>query len=354
MPQHIVADARLISSSGIGRYLRAVLEAIGGTAVRLTLLTQVRPNPRDPWFSNSRHRTFPLPVYHPFEQIGIPLVVPCCDVFFTPHFSTTSLPLRASRRVVTVHDVFHLSEEARFGRVLLAYAKFLYRSALATADEVIIASQFTRSELIRHFPGYAGKLRIISNSINTCLFYHDEERPKVDGPYALFVGNLKPHKNLGAGVHALDCCGDPGLRLVVAGASSGFITGMGGELLKYQNDARVVFVGIPDDRELRRLYSHAECLVFPSLYEGFGYPALEAMACGCPVICSDIPALRETCGNAALFCDPRSPETFAEAILRVRSDSVLRQKLLSNGTERVARYPLERFRQETLQVLMGG
>jgi glycosyltransferase involved in cell wall biosynthesis len=353
MPRHIVVDARLIGSSGIGRYLRAVLEAIGGTALRLTLLTKRRPNPHDPRFPPSRHRTFPLPVYHPLEQIGIPLVVPRCDVFFTPHFSTTSLPVRASRRVVSIHDVFHLSEEARFGRVRLAYAKYLYRSALATADEVIVPSEFTRGELIRHFRRYAGKLHVIAYSVDTCLFHPDEERPKVDGPYALFVGNLKPHKNLGAGVHALNCCGDPDLRLVVAGASSGFITGMEGELLEYQSSARVALVGIPDDRELRRLYSHAECLVFPSFYEGFGYPVLEAMACGCPVICSDIPALRETCGNAALYCDPRSPEMFADAIRRVRCDSVLRRRLLSDGTERVARYPFERFRQETIQVLMG-
>jgi glycosyltransferase involved in cell wall biosynthesis len=223
-----------------------------------------------------------------------------------------------------------------------------------TADAVIAVSKFTHSEITKRLPKYSEKIIVIPNCIDQEMFFPDPGKPTISGPYLLFVGNLKPHKNLITAIRARKLCRQPDLKLVIAGASTGFITGTGKDLDHFRADPMCIFTGTPDDGELRRLYSHAECLVFPSFYEGFGFPALEAMACGTPVVCSDIPALRETCADAAMYCEPRSPEAFADAIDRVRSDITLREKLRLAGAQRVILHSPISFRDSVLKVLFGG
>ena len=350
---HITIDARMVHSSGIGRYTRSVIKALQGKDFRQTLLLPSLRERKLLHVSNTETRSFSIPPYHPLEQLILPLVVPPSDVFFSPHITTTALPLRARRRVVTIHDAFHISNIARFGRAKRFYARFLYKSALATADTVIAVSEFTRSELAHFFPRYAGKITVVPNALDPSVFFHDPVQPELKRPYALFVGNLKPHKNLLAAVRALELQGDQDLALAVAGTASGLLHGMGSELETLHRNPRLIFLGNQEDIALRRLYSHAECLVLPSFYEGFGYPALEAMGCGTPVLCSSISPLKETCGDAALFCDPDCPEAFAKAIEAVRSDSILRARLIRAGTERVRVFSPIRFNAETLAALVG-
>jgi len=332
---HVALDARMVSSSGIGRYTRAVIRVLGDAGARLTTLS------------------FPVPPYSPLEQIALPLKVPTCDLFFSPHITTTCLPVRARRRVVTVHDVFHLSSHSSFGPVERAYAAFLFGSAVRTADAVIAVSTFTRDELVKRFPAHAGKVHMVPNALDPEVFYPDQLRSPLEKPYVLFVGNLKPHKNLPVAVRAVELQPDPELMLVVVGCDRGFIHGMGEELEALSNNPRVLLLGLQNDASLRRLYSQAQCLLFPSLHEGFGYPPLEAMACGTPAVCSRIPALVESCGEAAVYCDPREPEDFAAAIHRVRSDSAGRRQLVAAGLERARLYSLGEFAARTLAVISG-
>jgi len=339
--KHVALDARMVNSSGIGRYTRAVIEVLSSAHTHLTALS------------------FPVPPYHPFEQIALPFAVPPCDLYFSPHITTTFLPVRARRRVVTVHDAFHLGSIADLGPARRAYAEFLYRNALGTADAVIAVSEFTRGEIARLFPAYAHKITVVPNALDHRLFFSDPspaetEQAGILGPYVLFVGNLKPHKNLVTAARAVELQPDPDLRLVVAGSGTGFISRMGPELQELQNNPRITFLGVRDDAMLRHLYSGAECLVFPSLYEGFGYPPLEAMACGTPAICSDIPSLRETCAEAAIYSNPASAEAFAQSIHSLRSRQDLRGGLVSEGRDRAAHFSMDRFASATLEVLAGA
>lgn len=348
----LVADARRIESSGIGRYLRAVLGSPDRAACRLTVLAAKRPDPAVFGTAPDHWSRFPVSGYHPLNQVLLPLRIPPCDAFFSPHFDTTCLPVRASRRVVTVHDAFHLSGAASFSRAGTAYARFLLAAAVRTADAVIAVSEFTAAEIARHFPECSGRIRVVRNAVDGTVFFPDPQHPGIEGPYALFVGNLKPHKNLETAVRALEHCGDGKLKLVVAGASSGFITGMGGRLEALKGNPRIVWAGTPDDRVLRRLYSHAECLLFPSFYEGFGYPAVEAMSCGCPVVCSDIEALRETCADAAVFSDPQSPQSFGRAMAEMRGDRQARAEWVRRGRQRAAGFSLKAFQEQTWRILL--
>jgi glycosyltransferase involved in cell wall biosynthesis len=330
---YIVFDARMLSSSGIGRYARDALRVLERQDLRLSRLS-----PR-------------IPPYSPLTQIALPFLVPPCDLFFSPHITTTRLPLPARRRLLTVHDAFHLSELAPLGRAERAYARFLYAGALQGADAVIAVSEFTRSEIARLFPRQAHKVTVVLNAVDGSVFRPDPVRAPVDGPYVLFVGNMKAHKNLVTAARAVELQADPDLRLVVVGQSEGFLHGMGGELEELRRSRRLLFFGHQEDGALRRLYSHAECLLFPSLYEGFGYPPLEALACGTPAICSSLPPTRETCAEAALYANPRSAESFAHAIDLLRTDGSLRNRLLAAGAERVRLFSLNAFEAGTLAVV---
>jgi glycosyltransferase involved in cell wall biosynthesis len=330
----VVLDARMLNSSGIGRYTRDCIRALREAGVQLTQLS------------------FNIPPYNPLEQIALPLMVPPCDLFFSPHITTTLFPVRARRRILTIHDVFHLTDLAGFGSLEKAYARFLYSNALRTADSVIAVSEFTRSEIARLFPTHAHKVSVVYNSVDQAMFYPDCTTPiRLRKPYVLFVGNMKPHKNLAVAVRAIELQPDPDLRLVVVGQKSGFLHGMGPKLEELQRHPRLVFLETQDDGMLRRLYSHAECLVAPSGYEGFGYPPLEAMACGAPVICSSIAPFKETCRGAAAFCDPDEPESFAGSIECIRSDSAVRSRLVKSGLERVREFSFNRFREGTLHAI---
>ena len=141
-------------------------------------------------------------------------------------------------------------------------------------------------------------------------------------------------------------------KLVIVGKREGFITGDSDVQEAAQRlGGRVLFTGQIDQSLLRRYYSHAALLAFPSLYEGFGLPPLEAMACGCPVLVSNAASLPEVCGDAAVYVDPYRVEDIADTLLRVLLDGGLRTELSARGLERAASYQWQRTAQQTLEVM---
>jgi glycosyltransferase involved in cell wall biosynthesis len=159
--------------------------------------------------------------------------------------------------------------------------------------------------------------------------------------FALYVGNIKPHKNIEGLLKAFGIIrrGKPGLKLVCVGQKDNFITGFegAGRLIRDLGlENTVFFTGIIGDMELVGIYNCAEVLVLPSFYEGFGLPPLEAMACGCPVVVSDIPPLREVCAGAAIYIDPGSPEDIAGALTGMAGNEGLRKTMIKEGFARAA------------------
>jgi glycosyltransferase involved in cell wall biosynthesis len=151
------------------------------------------------------------------------------------------------------------------------------------------------------------------------------------GTYLLAVGSRNPNKNVDRLIQAWRSLGADAPRLVLVGGANARVFAAGRAA---PPDPRLLDLGALDDRALKALYEHALALVFPSLYEGFGLPPLEAMACGCPVIASSIPALRETCGDAALYVDPLAPDDIARALRRLIDDPALRADLRARGRAR--------------------
>jgi glycosyltransferase involved in cell wall biosynthesis len=210
--------------------------------------------------------------------------------------------------VATVHDLAVLREPEWFPSWSRSYGRRLTPRAIRLADRVVCVSNSTARDVSGLLGVPESRVRVVPNGIDP-LFSEPAGAAPVDGPYILFVGTPEPRKNLARLVAAVMRLVDEGRpeRLVLAGAD-----GWGGVELPAR--ARIVHLGRVDDTTLRDLYSHARCVAYPSLWEGFGLVAGEALATGCPVVCSDIPALREVAGTDAAYCDPASVESIADAL----------------------------------------
>lgn len=354
----IAIDARLLQESGIGTYLQNLVPRLVRCHPEATFHLLGGHDLTDfPWASleNVRLTRAESPIYSVREQLELTMKRPHdADLFWSPHYNVPIM--RRGRQLVTIHDVLHL---ARPEYVKLphrrAYARLMFRAA-ARSDAIIFDSRFTADEFRRvgGDTSSGGSVHeVIHPGVDESWFEVASEGRAHDRPYLLFVGNVKPHKNVRGLLRAFGMIRDRIPHdLVIVGRRTGFIHGDPGvldEASAFRH--RVRFTGWLDEGEVRRYMAGADALVFPSLYEGFGLPPLEAMAAGCPVITSDAASLPEVCGEAALYCDGARPATIAEAILRLLGDSGLRTELRARGRERARLFTWERCAELTWQVI---
>jgi glycosyltransferase involved in cell wall biosynthesis len=238
------------------------------------------------------------------------------------HCTTFRGPVGASvPTVVTVHDLAILRAPEAFPRWHRLYGKAGLDRVLRAADTVVAVSEFTRSEVTALADVPAERIRVVPNGIDAVF---TPDGPRADGDYVLAVGTLEPRKNLR---RAVDAAAEAGVELRVVGARGWGDVDVEG------------WVGEIPDAELAALYRGARCVVYPSLYEGFGLPVLEAMACGSPVVTSSATAMEEVAGGAAVLVDPLDPSAIAagieEAIAR-------RDELVPLGAARAREFPWSR------------
>ena len=227
------------------------------------------------------------------------LRAPGVDVLHCPTFRgpfSSKVPL-----VVTVHDLAVLRHPEWFNRWTRTYSRHAVPRVVAAADRLVAVSEFTRGELIDLLGVPEAKIRVVPNGVEPVF---SPEGPRAEGEYALAVGTLEPRKNLERVAAAVDG------ELRVVGAR-----GWGG----VEPPSNVTFLGEVDDAELAALYRGARCLVYPSLYEGFGIPVAEALACGCPVVTSEGSAMADVAAGAATLVDPTDVESIRDGIARARA-----------------------------------
>ncbi len=344
MTPRLTIDARAIGNSGIGVYIKALLpRVLASKRFDVTLLGQGDVL-NSYGFSHVDRINCGVRIYSLREQVEIPLRVPGCDIFWSPHYNIPILPVRAKKRLVTIHDVYHLAHSHELKPVKRLYAWILLPLAARLSDRIITVSDFSRQEIVKYTHVKPGKIAVIKNGVDFERF----SKAKVDlaflgrydlKRYMLYVGNVKPHKNITGLIEAFRILHNrfPGIKLVIAGEKEQFITGVKGldHFIKARSlEEYIVFTGFVDDRYLPGLYKGAEIMVFPSLYEGFGLPPLEAMASGTPVVASMGSSIPEICGDAAIYADPYDPADMADAIARVLEDGDLRDNLIKKGLER--------------------
>jgi glycosyltransferase involved in cell wall biosynthesis len=246
-------------------------------------------------------------------------------------------PLMKRHQVATVHDASVFAFPEAYSAAFRMWYQFLLPALGRRVRRVVTDSEFSKAELIRYSHIPADKLKVILLSGEHIRTAQAEcgvltslgLRPRA---YALAVGSQGPHKNFKVIMDSLQYLPARGFDVVVAGGQNRRIFSRAAEPL----DPEIKQAGYVSDGELRALYENAGCFVYPSLYEGFGLPPVEAMACGCPVVVSREASLPEVCGNAALYCDARSPASVAEAMQRVMGDPDLQERLRGLGRSRAS------------------
>jgi glycosyltransferase involved in cell wall biosynthesis len=327
-------------SSGIGVYLRHVVRGLASgyaTDFRLTLLGgEPVPGVYDQKPCNSG-------IYTLAELVEVPLRVPrSTDVLWSPNYNAPVVS--TGRLVVTVHDLCHLALPQLFGGPLKqGYARAMFGNVKRRAAQVICVSNFTASELVRLTGIERERLTVIYSGLDAAWTVPTDSVRPIAGPYLLFVGNVKPHKNLGRLLDAFEVLSRRiPHALVIVGKRDGFITPDRAVMGKADRlGGRVHFTGQVSDESLRDYYAHADLLVFPSLYEGFGFPPLEAMATGIPVAASNAASIPEICGDAVAYFDPYSIEEMAAVIEHTLSDRALRAALRERGKRQIVKYSWE-------------
>jgi glycosyltransferase involved in cell wall biosynthesis len=364
----VLIDARPLYISGIGRYLREILSRLlrdtrfthvtllGDQAQLRRFLEESCPE------AEVDLQEFPSSLYDPRTHAAwLRLVLARrvqADVTYFPHYDTPLLGF-PRRSVVTVHDLIHFQVPEAFGALRRLAAGVVLGRAVARATGIITVSEATRRDLVARHPGSARKVHVIPNGVGEVFRSEPVEEVADDPqirdlrPFLLCVGNRKRHKNLEAAVETLSLLREemPLLKLVVVGRvfadweatrQLAAERGVAGAVVEMEN--------VGDDR-LRQLYAHCEVLLFPSLYEGFGLPVLEAMACGAPVVASNRSSIPEVAGDAALLVDPRDPGAMAGAVRRLAQDPRLRDDLTLRGRQRATLFSWERAAQSTLDLL---
>jgi glycosyltransferase involved in cell wall biosynthesis len=309
----IYADQRWIGNHGIGRFARHVLAGIDYRPVRLT--------------------SHPAASFDAWRLARVLDNLTPDDLFFSPGYNA---PLYCtSPFVFTIHDLSHIFCPENSSLTIKLYYATILKRACHCAAKILTVSEFTRVQIIE-WSGVSPE-KVVNVGCGVDATYQPEgDSYGLPFPYLLCVSNRKRHKNEFRVVEAFAKAAiDPRMHLVFTGEPST-------ELLRrielVQARARIDFVGLVPESKLPALYRGAKALIFPSLYEGFALPVLEAMACGTPVVTSNVTAMPETAGDSALLVDPASVQQITDAIQQIVSDPSLREPLRERGLTRAPQF----------------
>jgi glycosyltransferase involved in cell wall biosynthesis len=245
-------------------------------------------------------------------------------------------PIAACRQIVVIHDAAVFSRPEGYSRVFRSVNRLIQRTLVRTTAQIVTVSAFSRRELVRHLGIPEESIEVIPEGAEHILA--SPAQPDVlarnqlePNHFVLVVGSLAQHKNLRILGESARMLAARGIPLVITGGFDKRV--FGNEAASLPQPARMI--GRVTDAQLRALYESACAMIFPSLYEGFGLPAAEAMLCGCPVIAADSASLPEICGDAALFCNPTSPAAFSKTIAMLLDDPGLQDAMRARGLVRV-------------------
>jgi len=300
-------------------------------------------------------------VRYAYEQLIFPHQIQKHKISLLHSLGNVS-PLRLScKSVVTIHDLNFYNLGSLMPRKRRAVLRYFVTRGARVADHIITVSEFSKRQIIELLGVPSEKITVIYNApkkkpSHRTKFEAMQQSYAINKPYILALSSPSPHKNIGNLIRAfnylkeLKRCEAKDLKLILVGHRPRD----GGEvdrLVKnspYRND--IVFTGYVPDEALATLYEHALIFVFPSIYEGFGIPVLEAFSYGTPVVCSRAAAIPEIAGDAAFYFNPLDPGDIAEAIFLLLCSEVLRRHLIEKGKERVSQFTWEETAKRTLEV----
>lgn len=340
----LIVDCRMLNHSGIGKYIK---ECIVGISKEIEIIMIL--NSKDVSFAKEKGIKFSIsnaPIYSLREQFIFLKFWKNNYIYWSPHYNVPILKFPWQRRITTIHDVFHLAHFKELSLFKKLYAKFFINFCVYYSDLIFTVSQFSRNEIIKFTKCSPLKIKVVYNGVHP----HKQilngkkisEINNLPEHFILFVGNIKPHKNLKILIDAyvkLDKNVAEKYKLVIVGKIDGFITEDKSLFTQISENSllrhNVHFFGYVEDEILNEIYSVASVFVFPSLYEGFGIPTIEAMSFGCPVLASNIPVLKEICSDAALYFDPGDSLGLKNLLELILTSPTEKATLIQRGFARV-------------------
>ncbi len=359
----IAVDARPLSYelTGIGIYLKHLLDEIQKIDYENNyyLISNGRINYdlRNPRWSKVEGKLKKKLLSTLWVQSRVPLIVSKLgvDLFWGPrHHLPVLLPPRI-RTVLTLHDIVHCVHPETMPLSHLLAERTLMRWSLTRSDSIIAVSQSTAIDIQRNYGVNSNKINVVyhgSPAFPKGLDGAADPYRKLPAKYFLFVGTLDPRKNFERLFKAFESL-EPlryGAHLVIVGGKGWKNKAFLKTLRTSPVRACVHLAGYVPRSQLRAIYENAVCLLFPSVFEGFGLPILEAMACGTPVITSNTSSMKEVAGDAALLVNPYDVGALAEAMKQVLINQSLREDLVAKGFQRIKRFSWERCAEQTLRI----
>lgn len=302
--------------------------------------TQVTPL----WFARLWYRAR---LYYPVDFFTGPIkLFHATDFVLPPHLPTT-------RTLLTVHDLSFVRTPETTHPILKRYLDRVVPWSVARADHVLADSQATKDDLIDLYRTPSEKITVLLSGVDA-HFERVTDRHKLasvrkkynipDVRYLFAIGTVQPRKNYGRIAEALHILRDefPDLILVIAGGKGWLDAPIYAKIDELGLQERVTFTGFVDDEDIPALYSGATITAYPSLYEGFGFPILESMACGTPVITANVSSMPEVAGNATILVNPYEPREIADGIHQILTQDSFRQTLIAKGYARAAEFTWEK------------
>lgn len=367
-------DARLLTyRRGMGNYIRYMLAELANLPGKDQFVLYVNDlraaeyAPKDPRFMIRKIRS----TFYPFwEQISLPLAVKHdrLDVLHCPANTAPIFLPKPLKLILTIHDVMYLfpnsilpQSPSLYQRAGRLYYRWMTPQAAKRAVRIMTVSESSKRDIADKLCVPSEKIQMVYEAGNaTCRRFNDplpvlevKKHYAIEGRYVFALGALDPRKNtvhvIRAYTRLLRIYSQP-VQLVLAGLSQEAKNKFNVLVSELGLNGKVVVLGFISEQELAALYNGAELFLYPSLYEGFGMPVLEAMTCGAPVVTSPSGSLPEIAGDAALMVDPHNPDEIAEAMLRILSDNLLRERLIKMGMEQAGRFSWAHTARQVLDV----
>ncbi len=363
-------DARFFGpiGKGLGRYTQKLvenLEKIDSENEYFVFLRKENFNEYNPVKKNFKKVLADFKWYSFEEQLKFPKLLKKHNLDLM-HFTHFNIPiLYRGKFIATIHDLillhFPTIKNSRlnpiFYRLKFMAYRMVIKHAIKRSNRIITVSNFTKTDIIKNFKRIPEEKLIVTYEAaeDYCMLSPDKDdeilsRYGIMKPYIMYVGNAYPHKNLEklAEGFAVALSKYSGLHLVLVGKDDFFYSRLR-NFIKNKNIHNVIFVGYVPDHELDTLFHNASAFVWPSLYEGFGLPPLEAMSKGIPVISSDHPCMREVLADSVYYFNGKKVSAIADAIEKILSDNSLREKLIKKGYFQVNKYSWKNMANKTLE-----
>ena len=367
MPLRIVVDVRRVRDFGIGTYIRGLLHALGAIDQSNEYILVALPEDEGSFSGlppNFNTVTYRKSDSYSLNHVAFPLFLHRLQPSLV-HIPLNQVPLfMMEPYVVTIHDMASLLFEGGSG-LRMQTRRFLLRRGLLRAKRIMAVSEATRRDVHDALGIPADRIRLVYNAPNPDFFRPAAgerarilERYQIDYPFLLYAGNIRPQKNIPRLVEAFAVAREHlsrhpvyrDLHLIIIGDEISRYPSVRRAVIQTRVEKTVRFLGFVPFEALRIFFESAALFVFPSLYEGFGLPPLEAMATGTPVVASNVSSLPEVLGDAALLVNPENVFEIARAIQEALLDEDLRGELIAKGKAQAARYSWDRTAREVLEV----